>query len=154
MSLFYINFLNLRFWRYNRINFIAFEQLLDTQAMLFQKETNQAGVVIKAYEPGSIRLNIGVFNSPVLLVNGEKQDYVGPECYQDITSESLLANLQELPEVMIIGTGSSHHLLPIAITKALNNKGVAIESMASREACHTYQVLTFEQRRVCALIFP
>ena len=122
--------------------------------MLFQKETNHAGAVIKAYQPGSIKLNIGVFNTPVLLVNGEKQDYSGPQDYHEITSESLLENLQELPEVLIIGTGSSHQLLPMAITQAINKQGVAVESMASREACHTYQVLTFEQRRVCALIFP
>jgi uncharacterized protein len=122
--------------------------------MLFQKETSQVGAVIKAYQPGSIRLNIGTFSTPVLLVNGEKKDYTGPDNYQNITSELLLNNLKELPEILIIGTGSSHQLLPMAITQAINKQGVAVESMASREACHTYQVLTFEQRRISALIFP
>jgi uncharacterized protein len=122
--------------------------------MLFQKETNQVGAVIKAYQPGMIKLNIGEFESPVLLIEGEKHDYQGPEDFKALTAEIILQMLKDKPEIMIIGSGPKHQFLAPKTTQMINQQGIAIETMASREACHTYQVLTFEQRRICALIFP
>ncbi|PCI73052.1 MAG: hypothetical protein COB38_01955 [Gammaproteobacteria bacterium] len=40
-----------------------------------------------------------------------------------------------------------------ALIKYLNDKGIAIEAMASRQACHTYEVLAHDRRKVNALIF-
>ncbi len=122
--------------------------------MLFQKETSQASAVIKAYKPGLITLNIGEYDQAVLLVDGELKDYQGPQDYQQVSAEILLEHVTEQPEIMIIGTGEKHQILSPKITQTINKQGIAVESMASREACHTYQVLSFEQRRICALIFP
>ncbi|MBV1911285.1 MAG: Mth938-like domain-containing protein [Kangiellaceae bacterium] len=122
--------------------------------MLFQKETSESNVYVKAYQPGLITLNIGQFDKPVFLVMGEIQPFNGAQLFVELTLEHLKSNLTESPEILIIGTGETHQFLPHEITQTLNDGGIAVEAMASREACHTYQVLTYEQRRVCALIFP
>ncbi|MFT6733606.1 MAG: hypothetical protein ACJAS9_001795 [Polaribacter sp.] len=43
--------------------------------------------------------------------------------------------------------------MDLNLIKHINDKGIAIEAMASRQACHTYEVLTHDRRRVNALIF-
>jgi len=122
--------------------------------MQFQKETSEASVSIKAYQPGSIKLNIGSYESPVFLVNGELHEFDGATTFEELTAEKLVSNMQEKPEILIIGTGAEHQMLSAELTKIINEMGVAVEAMASRQACHTYQVLTFEQRRVSVLIYP
>lgn len=122
--------------------------------MLLQKESSGSHVVIKAYEPGKIKLNIGISTDPVLLINGEKQDFSGADVFKELQLVDIEPFLNDKPEIIIIGTGEKHQILPIAITKAVNDLGIAIEAMASRQACHTYQVLTYEQRRVYSLIYP
>jgi uncharacterized protein len=122
--------------------------------MQFQKEISETRVSIKAYRAGEIRLNIGCFNQVVFLVNGDKKDFAGAKSFVELSFEDLKNHLIEQPEVFIIGTGEQHQLLSPKITQQINAMGIAVEAMASRQACHTYQVLTFEQRRVYALIYP
>lgn len=122
--------------------------------MLLQKEDNKTSVNIKAYHPGEITLNVGRFSEAILLANGNVTTFAGAAEFEHLTLEELENALIEQPEVLIIGTGEKHQILPISITQCLNEKGIAVEAMASRQACHTYQVLVFEQRRICALIYP
>jgi len=122
--------------------------------MLLQKETLINKVSIKAYSPGTIKLNIGVFDQAVLLVNGEKIDFEGADRFDQLSMKSLQKYLQNKPEILIIGSGEEHKILPPQITIKINQLGIAVESMASRQACHTYQVLSHDKRAVSALIFP
>lgn len=122
--------------------------------MLLQKEASDSNVNIRAYKAGEIKLNIGIFNQVVFLVDGEKKDFNGAEIFEKLSFDDLSRHLEVRPEVFIIGTGEKQQLLPPKITQQINALGIAIEAMASRQACHTYQVLTYEQRRVYALIYP
>ncbi len=122
--------------------------------MLLQKEATDAKVNIKAYKAGEIKLNIGIFKQVVFLVNGDKKDFNGAESFEKLSFDDLNKHLEIKPEVFIIGTGDKHQLLSSKITQQINAMGIAVEAMASRQACHTYQVLTYEQRRVYALIYP
>jgi uncharacterized protein len=122
--------------------------------MLIQKEDNQTSVSIKAYQPGEITLNIGRYSEVIFLSNGLVEAFKGAKLFNELTIDELESALVDLPEILIIGTGEKHQLLPIKIVQTLNDRGVAVEAMASRQACHTYQVLMFEQRRICALIYP
>jgi len=122
--------------------------------MLLQKEDTQAKVSIKSYQVGEIKLNIGLFNEVILLVNGDKKDFDGAKSFIDLSFEDLKEQLAEKPEILIIGTGEKHQILPISLTKQINDMGIAVEAMASRQACHTYQVLMYEQRVIYALIYP
>jgi uncharacterized protein len=122
--------------------------------MLLQKEATDTKVNIKAYKAGEIKLNIGIFNQVVFLADGDKKDFDGAQDFEQLSFDELNRHLEVKPEVFIIGTGNKHQLLSPKITQQINAMGIAIEAMASRQACHTYQVLTYEQRRVYALIYP
>jgi uncharacterized protein len=122
--------------------------------MHLQKESSDTHVVIKAYSPGEVRLNIGKYTEVVFLVDGRKKDFEDANSFNQLTFEALEQHLKDKPEILIIGTGEKHQILPINIVKKINDLGIAVEAMASRQACHTYQVLMFEQRRIFALIYP
>ncbi len=122
--------------------------------MLIQKEEAEGQVIIKSYQPGLIRLNIGDFDTTILLQNGELGQFDASVRFDQLDWSLLAPVFAEKPEVLIIGSGQKHQMLPIQLVKAINDQGVAVESMASRQACHTYQVLIYEQRRVYGLIFP
>lgn len=122
--------------------------------MLLQKESTGAKVNIKSYQAGEIKLNIGSFNEVILLTNGDKKDFSGASRFEQLNFDHLKDFLDARPEILIIGTGNKHKMLPIEITRQVNSMGIAVEAMASRQACHTYQVLTYEQRIIYALIFP
>ncbi len=120
--------------------------------MQLQKESTQAKVIIKNYQPGKIGLNLGETDQVVFLVNGEVKKFEGANNFNELKYEDI--NLDEKPEILIIGTGEKFQLLSTELVSKINAKGVAVEAMASREACHTYQVLIFDQRIVWALIYP
>lgn len=122
--------------------------------MLIQKETAESKVVIKAYQPGRIQTNLGEHNSVICIRDSELTEFKGPESFKNLNYEDFEFVLNNPPEILIIGTGSNHQILPIRILGKLNEKGIAVESMASRQACHTFMVLEHDQRRVDALIYP
>ena len=124
------------------------------KTMLLQKEISLENVSIKAYQPGKITLNIGSFDKPVLLVNGEKIEFTGAIEFNQLSLQDIQNHINCAPEILIIGSGGNHKILPLEITKGINEMGIAVESMASRQACHTYQVLIHDKRSVCALIYP
>lgn len=122
--------------------------------MLIQKEDAEGQIIIKSYQPGLIKLNIGEFNHVILLKNGTLGDFELTTSFDQLNQQLLQDIIQAKPEVLIIGSGEKHQMLPLQLVKLINQQGIAVESMASRQACHTYQVLVYEQRRVFALIFP
>ncbi|BGP29276.1 hypothetical protein JCM10296v2_001014 [Rhodotorula toruloides] len=62
--------------------------------------------------------------------------------------------LNPRPEILLIGTGSSTLLAPQRIKRYLNNLGIQVDVLDSRNACSTYNLLQEEGRRVAAAIYP
>jgi len=122
--------------------------------MLLQKEATDSKVNIRSYKAGEIHLNIGQFTDVVFLADGEKKEFLGAEEFDDLTFEQLRKHLDIIPEILIIGSGEKQRFLPLDIVKKINDLSIAVETMASRQACHTYQVLSYEKRVVFALIYP
>ena len=122
--------------------------------MLLQKEILTGKVSIKAYNPGEIILNTGKHLSPILIIEGQLAEFGNIDAFDQLSMDNLATFLENKPELLIIGSGPKHKLLPSHLTQAINKLGIAVESMASRQACHTYQVLSHDKRKVFALIFP
>ncbi len=122
--------------------------------MLLQKEGTEAVVSIKAYEKGKIVTNVGIFGKVISLSGGKLVQFESAAVFADLTFENIEAHMKDKPEVLIIGSGDTHQILSARITGKLNEIGIAVESMASRQACHTYQVLSHDRRKVRAIIFP
>lgn len=107
---------------------------------------------IRAYEPGRIRVN-NQFYENSLLVTAEIIDrdwaVYKPE---DLTVEIIQGLLKHRPEIIIIGTGMQHHLLDPMLTLTATQQGTGIEIMTTEAACHTYNILLGEDRKVLAAL--
>ena len=121
--------------------------------MLFQKETHLGLVNIKSYSPGEINISGRVFTTPIL-ISEQTIETVPFSKFADIDLAALESVIPEGVEVFLIGTGKNHQMLKPALIQKVNQKGIAIEVMSSRNACHTFQVLMHEKRIVSALLFP
>ena len=56
------------------------------------------------------------------------------------------------PEIVILGTGAAQRFPGRELLRALAAAGVGVESMDSRAACRTYNILATEGRKVVAAI--
>ena len=57
-------------------------------------------------------------------------------------------------EVVLIGTGSEFALLPVHLGDRIRAAAIGVETMATRSACLTYNLLVGEGRRVAAVLLP
>ena len=121
--------------------------------MLLQKENSNDSVHIKAYSKGKITLNIGEYSDFIFLKDNQLAQIEKSLTFDSIDSKVLDFIADNQPEVLVIGTGDTHKIMDISLIKHLNDKGIAVEAMASRQACHTYEVLAHDKRSVNALIF-
>jgi uncharacterized protein len=55
-------------------------------------------------------------------------------------------------DFLLIGTGSTFHVLPPGVTELLSAAGFAVEAMSTRAAARTHTVLFAEHRRVAAAL--
>ena len=122
--------------------------------MLLQKEQNQNQIKIKGYKNRQINVSGEIYDTPILINASELSLFNQAKQFSELTAELLLPMLPEGTEIIIIGCGENHQFLPQSEIKQINDIGVAVEVMATRQACHTFQVLTYENREIIALLFP
>ncbi len=69
-----------------------------------------------------------------------------------IHPEDVLKLMDSEVEILLIGTGAQHQMLPQALRQALEEKGINYDSMDTGAACRTFNILLAEDRRVAALL--
>lgn len=62
--------------------------------------------------------------------------------------------LGDKPEVLLIGTGTKQMMLPHHIVAPLLKIGVGVESMTTKAAARTFNILMAEGRQVIAALIP
>ncbi|EJD48365.1 DUF498-domain-containing protein [Auricularia subglabra TFB-10046 SS5] len=93
---------------------------------------------------------------PCILMNGRVflWDVKRPE---DIWNTDLFAPFEVVvpkPELVIVGTGARTLQPPPRVRTALNEMGLALDIMDTRNACSTFNLLLEEGRRVAAALVP
>lgn len=58
----------------------------------------------------------------------------------------------EVPEIVLLGSGSEHIFPDFSLMAELKQRGIALEVMNTRAACRTYSVLVSEFRPVAAAL--
>lgn len=61
-----------------------------------------------------------------------------------------IASLQ--PEVVLLGTGSTHRFVHPKLSLSLTSQGIPVECMTTDAACRTYNILMSEGRKVVAAL--
>jgi len=102
---------------------------------------------IDGYGPGFFRVGGQVVQGDVCVLPSGVLPWDG---YGDTAT---LIRARDAVDVLFIGTGAEVAHVPSAFRAALEEAGIAVESMASPAACRTYNVLLSEGRRVGVALF-
>jgi len=123
--------------------------------MSFTEEKMDSPVFFKKYDNGTLSLNIGDFDSTILVSRENLlNDDNAIKQIEDISTEHLDIVLATNPEIIIIGTGKTQQIPQIFILSYLASKSRTADFMNSNSACKTFNLLANENRRVCAIIIP
>ena len=122
--------------------------------MLLQKEKSQNQIKIKGYKNRQVNISGELYATPILLSAYKLSLFNAVEGFSELTAECLLPFIPKGTEIVLIGCGETHQFMPQNEVKRINDLGIAVEVMGTRQACHTFQVLTYENREIIALLFP
>lgn len=70
----------------------------------------------------------------------------------ELTIGALERVLAEDPEMIVLGTGREQRFPPKDLTFALARRGIGLETMDTRAACRTFNILVAEGRRPAAVL--
>lgn len=115
-------------------------------------DENQAKYQIDAYQPGCIEVNHIRLNRSVIVSPNQLFENWAPQTVGELSITSLSFAIELKPDILLIGTGSTHVLLPIELYGDLINHGIGVEIMDTRAACRTYNALSAENRHVIAAL--
>lgn len=118
----------------------------------FTLDENNATYQIRAYQPGFIQINEKKYTRSVIIAPEQLIDNWLPQTPQEINFASLAPIIELHPDILLIGTGSQLIFLAVEIYGELLNLGIGVEVMNTASACHTYNALTSENRRICAAL--
>lgn len=91
-----------------------------------------------------------------LLLTPERASGWQAPALDDLDMDRLAAvlALDPAPEFLLLGTGTSLRRPPLALVRALEDRGIGVEVMDSRAAARTWGVLRAEQRWIVAALLP
>jgi len=115
-------------------------------------DNNQSSYQIRAYKPGSIRINEQVLTHSVIITPNQLIKDWQPQVITELSAEALTPIVVLKPDILLIGTGSKLVFLRIEIYGHLINLGIGVEIMDTSAACRTFNALTSENRNVVAAL--
>ncbi len=114
---------------------------------------NTAAHLIRAYEPGRIRVGDRWLTGNVIVAPDRLIEDWAVGSLADLSLENLEPAIALGPTIMLIGTGAAAVLPDVDLMAALAARAIGLEIMSTPAACRTFNVLVHEQRRVAAALF-
>ncbi len=110
--------------------------------------------IIQAYGTGGFRISNERREGAILIALETTLSWQ-VDNFESISVASIEPILEQAAvEILLIGTGEKHLMMPVALRKEFSERGISIETMATPAACRTYNVLMAEERRVAAALLP
>ncbi len=112
------------------------------------------GPVISGFSGRGFRVDENVYEG--LLITPERADGWSPPPVTELREADLapLLALNPQPEFLLLGTGATLVRPPLALIKALGERGIGVEAMDSRAAARAWGVLRAELRWVAGALYP
>jgi len=109
--------------------------------------------LIQAYREGGFTIG-GIRHDGSVLVLPDRTVAWPIFALDEVTIESLQPVLGAAPavEILVLGAGRQFAMVSASFRSELKDAGVVIESMDTRAACRTFNVLLAEDRRVAAAL--
>ncbi len=109
--------------------------------------------IIQSYGPAGFKV-AGEDYPGSVLISALETTLLPVDRLEDLTPAHFarLWTLDDPVEILLIGTGPSHLILPAELKTALKARRVGVDAMATGAAARTFNVLLSEERRVAALL--
>ena len=108
--------------------------------------------LIRAYSGGEVRINeMGFARSLIVMPDRIVTDWP-PQTFAELRAEDFAAIAALQPEVVLLGTGARLQFPKAALSRALTEARIGLETMDTAAACRTYNILMAEGRRVAAAL--
>jgi len=105
-----------------------------------------------AIEAGSVKINGVSYNKSVAVMPDEIQSNWNVDSFEALQETHFSCFLALKPEVLLLGTGAKQHFPHPSLYRSLTDAGISVEAMDTHAACHTYNILAAEDRKVIAAI--
>ncbi len=105
------------------------------------------------YGDGYIKVNDQKYERHMIVAPDHALVHWDAPSFEDLMPEHFQALLELKPEIVILGTGDRLQFPHPRLTRPLAEAHVGFESMDTRAACRTYNILMDEGRQVVAAIF-
>jgi uncharacterized protein len=115
-------------------------------------DENRSAYQIRAFKPGTLQINDKTLSHSAIVTPNQLIEDWTPQTAAELTVESFRLIMTLKPDILLIGTGSSHVLLPIELYGDLINHGIGVEVMDTGAACRTFNALSAEDRNVAAAL--
>ncbi len=113
-----------------------------------------AGInLIRSYEPGRIGINETFFSRPLIVASDVLISDWAIENPAALRQEDFSKMAALEPAIVLLGTGQQQRFPAPELLTPLLHRQIGLECMTTRNACHTYNVLVHEGRRVVAALF-
>jgi uncharacterized protein len=119
--------------------------------MKFHLQAPDANIVTGT-GPGWIRVGADEYRENVVLLPDGIVKGWAPAGIDALTRDDFAALLGHKPEIVLIGTGATQRFLHPRILAPLTDARVGVETMDTRAACRTFNILVGEGRRVAAAL--
>lgn len=105
------------------------------------------------YGDGYVSINDRRFDRSVIVAPDHPVTDWDADSFESLAAADFDGVLRLNPEIVLIGTGARHRFPSPELTRRLIEASVGFESMDTKAACRTYNILMAEGRQVVAAIF-
>lgn len=108
--------------------------------------------IVTGTGPGWVRVGTTEYRDNIVLLPDRVIEGFAPRGFAALTEEDYAALLAHAPEMVLLGTGDRQRFPHPRLTRALAAARVGVETMDTRAACRTFNILVAEDRRVAAAL--
>ena len=136
---------------------MVYSQILKTDRkwtliMQLDLDNSPQNFQLRSYKPGSIVVNDTTYNKSIIIsadnINHEWQ----PQSVDELQASDWKTIIDKAPEILLIGTGSKHKIIPGELLANLYDAKIAVEVMSTAAACRSYRLLASDNRSVTAAL--
>lgn len=122
--------------------------------MKLHLDNNAAQNTITGYGSGWLAVNGARHSGPIIVAPDMPVTAWPVGEFDALAPEDFTSLAESAPEIVLIGTGEKQRFVNPRLTRELAEARIGVESMDTRAACRTYNILIGEGRRVIAALLP
>ncbi len=108
--------------------------------------------IVTGSGPGWVRVGQTEYRSNIVLLPDAIIEGWAPKGFDALLESDFASLLAYRPEMVLLGTGARQQFVHPRLLQALAAARVGVETMDTRAACRTFNILVAEDRRVAAAL--